>query len=111
MVVDVPVWVSQPLVPSILLQRPVKPLDTPTNSSNIKMKVSAGIVGVNPSYLTVGGLVFTVLTREYIHSEFHVRDMDNYDHWCSEFLLLSMLNKPKSGQPCDIVWSYGITCQ
>lgn len=87
---------NQPLVPSILLQRSYNSQSSSNQTSSSKS--SAGIVGVNPTYLTIGGLVFTVLTREYIQSEFRVRDMDNYDHWCNEFGLLSILNKPKSGK-------------
>lgn len=85
MTVRVAVHVYQPLVPSVLLQR--KPVNEASQGS---------IVGANPSYLVIGGLVFTTLTKEYINSEFNSRDMGDFDRWTNEYELLSMINKPKT---------------
>jgi hypothetical protein len=90
--VDVPVSVNVPLIPSILLQRRQKS----DRESSKQSSAETSIIGVNPSYLMVGGLVFTVLTKEYIHSEFRAREMNNFEAWANEFELLSMMNKPKS---------------
>lgn len=78
------VWVNEPLVPSILLQK-----------DHIHEKDN--IVGIHPSYIAIGGLIFTILTKEYAHTEFHIRDMESIEYWTEEFQLLSMVNRPKTG--------------
>ena len=82
---SLPVFVSQSLIPSVLLQR------------KQNTKHTTNIMGVDPSYLVIGGMVFTTLTKEYLDSSYDLREMTNVDDCSNEFQLLSLINSVKKG--------------
>jgi PDZ domain-containing secreted protein len=75
--VEVKLWIPQKLIPRVLLKQV-------TNSS------STSVVGGTPSYLMIGGLVMTALSREYLQVEFDTERMQNFDVWAEEFKLLAL---------------------
>lgn len=85
MTVSVPMWVPQKLVPRTLLQKNV------VDASHNRGTGSKGsIVGGNPSYLLVGGLVLVALSREYLESEFNPEHMHEFEYWADEFRILAL---------------------
>jgi len=113
---NVRVWIPQPLVPSILLNRNMNGKilarsssdaavkdedelvvkDSTINTSDAGAGSRDGIVGGTPSYLVVGGLVFVTLTKEYVKSTFDTRHMTEVEGWAEEYRILSCINKPKA---------------
>eukprot|EP01041_Mallomonas_annulata_P009432 gene9432-19589_t len=85
MSVTAPLWVPQRLVPRILLQKNV--VDANTNKGTGSR---GSIVGGNPSYLVVGGLVWVALTREYLEAEFHPEHMHDFERCAEEYRILQL---------------------
>ena len=74
------------VVPSILLQRGRA---VPISEQRI--------IGTDPSYAIIGGLVFTTLTKEYITASTNLKEMDgNVIDYAEQFQLLGKATLPKS---------------
>lgn len=89
--VVVPVWVPQRLVPRSLLQNNV--IDAKSNTGTGS---KGSIVGGNPSYLVVGGLVFVALNREYMQQTFNVEHMDDFEECANAFRILQLADATPS---------------
>lgn len=80
-------WAPKSLIPRGLLQTSTKTLYSPSSSP---------VLGMPPSYLIVGGLVFIKLTREYMESEFNLKHMTDFELWTEEFKLLALTDDHQS---------------
>lgn len=94
MMVSVPLWVPQHLVPRVLLQKKKEQGNTLAESS---------IIGGVPSYLMVGGLVLVALSREYLQTEFNVERMGDLEGWAEEFRLISLIDKKQQKEGEEVV--------
>ena len=86
--VDVPLWISDRLVPRMLTKK--------IYDKDGKSSLEKGIIGGSSSYLMIGGLVFIALTQEYLEVEFNTEHMTEFERWGDEFKLLSLVDKPLS---------------
>lgn len=86
--VECPLWASERLIPLLLS----------TGESS-----SGAIIGGSPSYVIIGGLVLTKLTKEYLRQEFNTEHMSDFEAWAEEFRLLAESEKSLSKAGEEIV--------
>jgi S1-C subfamily serine protease len=98
MVVDVPVWVPQALIPRILLSKNI--VDTEKSKGTGS---NGSIVGGTPSYLIVGGLVFVPLSKEYLASEYNTEHMGDFESWAEDYRILSLADQMKREEEEEVV--------
>jgi hypothetical protein len=90
--ISVPVSVPKQLVPNILLKN-----NFIDSSTGVGTGSGGSIVGGVPSYLVFGGLVFVILSQEYIDAEFDVEHMRDPVTWAEEFRILALADTNPSG--------------
>jgi len=98
MVVHVPVWVPQALVPRILLQKNVVDAEKSKGTGS-----NGSIVGGTPSYLIVGGLVFVPLSKEYLASEYNPEHMGDFESWAEDYRILALADQMKAYDDQEVV--------
>jgi hypothetical protein len=98
MVVNVPVWIPQVLVPRILLQKNVVDAEKSKGTGS-----NGSIVGGTPSYLIVGGLVFVPLSKEYLASEYNPEHMTDFDSWACDYRILALSDQMKTQDEEEVV--------
>jgi len=98
MVVNVPVWVPQALVPRILLSKNVVDAEKSRGTGS-----NGSIVGGTPSFLIVGGLVFVPLSKEYLASEYNTEHMGDFESWAEDYRILSLADQMKREEEEEVV--------